>query len=124
MGTWAVIAQYGSGENYRTRVVGEVTGTREQAREALWKAAQTFREPVREKRRRVYRLGDGDSCLVRVNGMMSETYSVLSLAELVHDSADPSAGAAELFTEAAGPFGPAADASAGAAAPEDAPPAQ
>ncbi|MET9950651.1 hypothetical protein ABZ135_03765 [Streptomyces sp. NPDC006339] len=110
MGTWAVIAQYGSGENYRTRVVDEVTGTREQARDALWKAALTFRQPVREKRRRVYRLGTGDSYLVRVSGLMSETDSVLSLAELVHDSTDPAAGAP-------GPSAGTTD----AAAPEDPP---
>ncbi|MER7519807.1 hypothetical protein [Streptomyces sp. NPDC126499] len=87
MGEWAVIAQYDAGENHRTRVVREVTGTREQARDALWKAALSYREPVREKRRRVYRLAGGDSYLVRVNGLMSETDTVLSLAELVHDSA-------------------------------------
>ncbi|GAA3390051.1 hypothetical protein [Streptomyces roseoviridis] len=87
MGEWAVVAQYGAGENHRTRVVREVTGTLEQARDALWKTALSYREPVREKRRRVYRLGTGDAYLLRVSGLMSETDTLLTLAELVHDSA-------------------------------------
>ncbi|MEU9998706.1 hypothetical protein [Streptomyces sp. NPDC050848] len=89
MGKWIVVAQHASGDTYRTEVIQKVTGTREDAQEAMRAASLTFHEPWREKSREVYRFPDGDSCLVIVKGLMSERHTVLSIAELVHDSADP-----------------------------------
>ncbi|MCX2181838.1 hypothetical protein KV205_15030 [Streptomyces sp. SKN60] len=95
MGNWVVVAQYGvasDGNAFRTELVRTVTGSREEAREALRETALAYREPMREKRRRVFRLSGGDSYLVRVNGLVSETDTVLTIAELVYDSADPKLG--------------------------------
>ncbi|MFE7804965.1 hypothetical protein ACFU51_09935 [Streptomyces sp. NPDC057430] len=90
MGKWVVVAQRGSnGDTYRCEVVRRVTGSREDAREAMRAASLTFHEPWREKSREVYRYPSGDGCLVIVRGLMSETLITLSIAELVHDSADP-----------------------------------
>ncbi|MEU8544868.1 hypothetical protein AB0C52_33535 [Streptomyces sp. NPDC048717] len=90
MGHWLIVARYDNGaDSYRTDLVAEVTGDREQAEEALRRAALTYRAPMREKRRQVYRMGESDSYLVRVKGRVSATETVLSLAELVYDSAEP-----------------------------------
>ncbi|MFD3942830.1 hypothetical protein [Streptomyces sp. NPDC058579] len=90
MGKWVVVAQRGAGgDTYLAEVVRRVTGTREDAQEAMRAASLTYQEPWREKSREVYRFPSGDSCLVIVRGLMSETHTVLSIAELVHDSADP-----------------------------------
>ncbi|MFE6104329.1 hypothetical protein ACFVQ4_30820 [Streptomyces laurentii] len=91
MGHWLIVARYtvGGSDYYKTEVVREVTGDREEAEEALRQVALAFREPMREKRRQVFRMGGGDSYLVRVKGMVSETETILSLAELVYDSAPP-----------------------------------
>ncbi|MDT9690451.1 hypothetical protein Q5762_19305 [Streptomyces sp. P9(2023)] len=89
MGNWIVVAQRGSGDSYVSEVIRRVTGTREDAREAMRAASLTYHEPWREKSRQVYRFPSGDSCLVIVRGLMAETQSTLSIAELVHDSADP-----------------------------------
>ncbi|MFE4592557.1 hypothetical protein [Streptomyces laurentii] len=91
MGHWLIVARYtvGGSDYYKTEVVREVTGDREEAEEALRQVALAFREPMREKRRQVFRMGGGDSYLVRVKGMVSDTETILSLAELVYDSAEP-----------------------------------
>ncbi|MFF9018282.1 hypothetical protein ACF09C_35650 [Streptomyces sp. NPDC014870] len=96
MGKWIVVAQRGAGgDTYRTEVVQRITGTREDAQEALRAASLTYGEPWRERSREVYRLPSGDSYVVVVRGMMSETYVVLSIAELVHDSAAPDGAQAD-----------------------------
>jgi hypothetical protein len=90
MGHGLIMARYVGGSDYcKTEILREVTGDREEAEEALRGAALTFREPMREKRRQVFRMGAGDSYLVRVKGMVSDTETILSLAELVYDSAAP-----------------------------------
>ncbi|MCT4352537.1 hypothetical protein M5362_05240 [Streptomyces sp. Je 1-79] len=90
MGKWIVVAQYGASDStYRSEVVRKITGTREDAREAMRAASLTYQKPWREKSREVYRFPGGDSCLLIVRGAMSETQTTLSIAELVHDSADP-----------------------------------
>ncbi|MGW4162304.1 hypothetical protein [Streptomyces sp. NPDC004788] len=107
MGKWAVVAQDVSGAD--AKLVTEMTGSRAEAEAALRRFALTYHKPMREKRRWVYRLGE-DRCLVRVMGLVGITDTVLSLAELVYDSADP---------DAAYPAWP-----AGTATPEDRPPAR
>ncbi|MFB7514434.1 hypothetical protein [Streptomyces sp. NPDC056144] len=94
MGKWVVFAQYGSGETYRTEFVARVTGTREDAREAMRAATRTCRAPLREKWREVYRLPGGDSYLVIVKGAASLNEVTLTIAEMVYDSADPAVEAA------------------------------
>ncbi|MEU7115329.1 hypothetical protein [Streptomyces sp. NPDC046182] len=90
MGKWIIVAQRGSnGDTYRCEVVRRVTGSREDAQEALRAVSLTFREPWREKSREVYQYPSGDSCLLIVRGLMSETLITLSIAEQVHDSAGP-----------------------------------
>ncbi|GAA2816725.1 hypothetical protein [Streptomyces showdoensis] len=103
MGQWAVIAQFGRGEQYVTEVVARVSGTREDARQALAEAARWYRKPRREKRREVYRLPDGDSHLLILQGAVTRMEITLTLAELVYDSADPAAD------EAGGPVRPPVD---------------
>ncbi|MFJ3586533.1 hypothetical protein ACIPPS_30510 [Streptomyces sp. NPDC090127] len=89
MGKWIVVAQRGgSGDTYVSEVIRRVSGTREDAQEAMRAASLTYGEPWREKARQVYRFPSGDSCVVIVRGMVSERQTVLSIAELVHDSAD------------------------------------
>ncbi|MGW0119988.1 hypothetical protein [Streptomyces sp. NPDC003327] len=93
MGKWIVVAQLGSGDSYLTEVVTRLTGTREDARRALTAATRTYRAPMREKWREVYRFPGGDSYLVIVKGAVSLNEITLSIAELVHDSTDPSVAA-------------------------------
>ncbi|MFE5632016.1 hypothetical protein [Streptomyces sp. NPDC056543] len=89
MGKWVIVAQRGSnGDTYRSEVVRRVTGSREDAREAMRAASLTFYQPWKEKSREVYRYPSGDGCLLIVRGLMSETLITLTIAELVHDSAD------------------------------------
>ncbi|MFC8510306.1 hypothetical protein ACFU3J_05775 [Streptomyces sp. NPDC057411] len=88
MEKWAVIAQYAQGDRYVTDVVSRVTGTREDALEALRLAATSYRTPMREKWREVYRLSGGDSYLVIARGAVSLLETTLSIAELVHDTKD------------------------------------
>ncbi|MER8043879.1 hypothetical protein [Streptomyces sp. NPDC094032] len=95
MGQWAVIAQFGRHEQYVTEVVSRVSGTREEARQALVEAAQWYRRPRREKRREVFRLPDGDSHLLILQSTMSRTEVTLTIAELVYDSGDAAAGTAD-----------------------------
>ncbi|MDX2564327.1 hypothetical protein PV371_32400 [Streptomyces sp. TX20-6-3] len=86
MEKWIVYAQYGSGDSYFTEVVSRVTGTREDARTALLAATRTYREPMREKWREVYRMPGGDSYLVIVKGAVTLSEITMGIAELVHDS--------------------------------------
>ncbi|MFF0436404.1 hypothetical protein ACFYU9_29845 [Streptomyces sp. NPDC004327] len=91
MGKWAVVAQYGLRQVYVTEILSRVEGTREEAREALLEATRRYHPPRREHRRQVYRLPGGDSYLLVVEGAVSRREITLSLAELVYDSAAPSA---------------------------------
>ncbi|WP_318207526.1 MULTISPECIES: hypothetical protein [unclassified Streptomyces] len=86
MEKWIVYAQYKSGDSCFTEVVSRVTGTRDDAREALTTATRTFREPMREKWREVYRMPGGDSYLVIVKGAVTLTEITMGIAEMVHDS--------------------------------------
>ncbi|MEU7074638.1 hypothetical protein AB0B30_32975 [Streptomyces narbonensis] len=94
MGKWVVIAQYASGESYRTELVARVTGSRQDARTAMRDATRTCRAPMREKWREVYRLPGGDSYLVIVKGAASMSEVTLTIAEMVYDSTDPAVEAA------------------------------
>lgn len=86
MEKWIVYAQYGSGDSYFTEVLARVSGTRDDAREALLGVTRTYRAPLREKWREVYRMPDGDSYLVIVKGAVTLTEITMGIAELVHDS--------------------------------------
>ncbi|MEV5974531.1 hypothetical protein [Streptomyces sp. NPDC051921] len=88
MGKWAVVARYSQGDHHVTEVVSRVTGTREDAEEALQLAVRSYRAPKREKWREVYRFPGGDSYLVIVKGAVTFLEITLSLAELVHDTKD------------------------------------
>ncbi|MEU6881720.1 hypothetical protein [Streptomyces sp. NPDC046712] len=120
MGKWIVVAQYvGTGDAYRTEVLRQVDGTREDALDALVAVARTYREPMREKRRQVFRLPGGASFLVIVKGLASETKIMISVAEMVWDSKDPEIAKA-VDGEDAARFAPPSS----APTPEDAAPSQ
>ncbi|MFI8293929.1 hypothetical protein EAO71_05930 [Streptomyces sp. ms191] len=89
MGKWIVVAQYGKGETYFTEVLRRLTGTRDEALEALRAATLTYGAPMREKWREVYRFPGGDSYLVIVKGAVSLTEYRIGIAEKVWDSNDP-----------------------------------
>ncbi|MEU8763825.1 hypothetical protein [Streptomyces sp. NPDC048659] len=123
MGRWAVIAQFGRNEGYVTEVVARVTGTRDDAREALVEAARWYRRPRREKRREVYRLPDGDSHLLVLQGAVTRLEITLTIAELLYAS-DDGPDAPEGPDTAAWAAGPAGGADGPGRSPEDGRPAQ
>ncbi|MFE9681872.1 hypothetical protein [Streptomyces sp. NPDC006285] len=91
MGNWAVIAQYFTGESYRTEFICRGRETKDQALEELRAVLHTYvpSKNIIEKRRRVYRFADQESYLVVIKGRLTEWECTLRIVELISDSADP-----------------------------------
>ncbi|WEH13534.1 hypothetical protein [Streptomyces sp. VNUA24] len=91
MGNWAVVAQYGHNEMYRTEFVWRGKTSKEEALDALRAAVHTYvpSKHLVEKRRQVYRFSDQESYLVVIKGKLTEWECTLRIAELLSDSADP-----------------------------------
>ncbi|MEU9347326.1 hypothetical protein AB0D74_39605 [Streptomyces sp. NPDC048278] len=84
MARWVVVVQFGNGEYYKVEEVTRFESTPEQARATLYEVACTHRPRagLRQQRREVFRMRDGDEYYVNIGGMMS-TYRVFyRLAEL------------------------------------------
>ncbi|MER6290831.1 hypothetical protein [Streptomyces sviceus] len=84
MGRWVILIDRGVGESYDLDEVTHFEGTREEARARLYELACTHRPGVtlRQKRRQVYRIGDGDAYYARIEGMLSTVRVVYRLGEL------------------------------------------
>ncbi|MEV7073056.1 hypothetical protein [Streptomyces sp. NPDC093990] len=87
MGRWVVVLQSdtGSGSDYVCEEVARFEGTREQARARLYELACTHRPRprLRQKRRDVHRIGDGDAYYARIEGRVLTFAVIYQLAELV-----------------------------------------
>jgi hypothetical protein len=82
-----VVVQAGTegGVDDGSEEVARFEGTREQARARLYEIACTHRprSGLRQKRREVYRIGDGDAYYAYIKGMVSTFGVTYQLAELV-----------------------------------------
>lgn len=87
---WTVLAQFDHGDQYRSDEAARFEGTLEEARARLYELACTHRPRpgLRQKRRDVYRIGDGDAYYANIEGMVSTFHVIYRLAELVWSS-DP-----------------------------------
>ncbi|MET7476647.1 hypothetical protein ABZT17_20050 [Streptomyces sp. NPDC005648] len=85
MGRWVVVVDRHLGNQYDLNEVARFEGTVEEARARLYEIACNHRPGValRQKRRQVYRVGDGESYYVSIEGVMSTQRVVYRLAELV-----------------------------------------
>ncbi|MER6077203.1 hypothetical protein [Streptomyces sp. NPDC001833] len=88
MARWVVVVQFGNGEYYRVEEVTRFESTPEQARATLYEVACTHRPRtgLRQQRREVFRVGDGDEYYVHIDGMMSTHRVFYRLAELAWSS--------------------------------------
>ncbi|MEU6198910.1 hypothetical protein [Streptomyces sp. NPDC047061] len=79
-----VVVQFGNGDYYKVEEVTRFESTREQARATLYEVACTHRHRagLRQQRREVFRVGDGDAYYVHIDGMMSTHRVFYRLAEL------------------------------------------
>ncbi|MFJ9559546.1 hypothetical protein ACIRQQ_05820 [Streptomyces fuscichromogenes] len=84
MARWVVVVQFGNGEYYRVEEVTRFEGTPEQARATLYEVACTHRPRagLRQQRREVFRVGNGDAYYVHIDGRMSTHRVFYQLAEL------------------------------------------
>lgn len=84
MGRWVVVIDRGIGNMQDVEEVAHVEGTRDEARARLYELACTHAPSrgLRQKRRQVYRIGDGDAYYVNVEGLMSSHRVMYRLAEL------------------------------------------
>ncbi|MEU5313393.1 hypothetical protein [Streptomyces sp. NPDC021562] len=84
MGRWVVVVDRTTGNHYDVEEVAHFEGTREEARARLYEIACTHRPGVvlRQKRRQVYRMGDGDMYYAAIEGAMSTHHVMYRLAEL------------------------------------------
>ncbi|MFF5016059.1 hypothetical protein [Streptomyces sp. NPDC001165] len=90
MAHWVVLAQFGHGDEYRSDEAARFEGTLEEARARLYELACTHRprHGLRQQRRAVYRIGDGDAHYADIEGLVSTFRVIYRLAELVWSS-DP-----------------------------------
>jgi len=84
MQRWVVVVDRHFGDRYDVEEVAHFEGTQEEARARLYEIACTHRPGVglRQKRRQVYRMGDGDAYYASIEGMVSTHRVVYRLAEL------------------------------------------
>ncbi|MEV7980426.1 hypothetical protein [Streptomyces sp. NPDC086519] len=84
MARWVVVVQFGNGEYYRVEEVTRFESTLEQARATLYEVACTHRPRtgLRQQRREVFRMEDGDAYYVHIAGMVSTHRVFYRLAEL------------------------------------------
>ncbi|MEU0967207.1 hypothetical protein ABZ357_17885 [Streptomyces sp. NPDC005917] len=84
MARWVVVVQFGYGDQYKVEEAARFEATPEQARATLYEFACTHRPRMglRQQRRDVYRMGDGDAYYVHIEGMMSTHRVLYRLAEL------------------------------------------
>lgn len=84
MQRWVVVVDRHFGDRYDVEEVAHFEGTQEEARARLYEIACTHRPGVglRQKRRQVYRMGDGDAFYASIEGMVSTHRVVYRLAEL------------------------------------------
>lgn len=84
MGRWVVVVDRGIGNQNDLDEVAHFEGNRDDARARLYEIARTHRPAVglRQKRRQVYRIGDGDAYYVNVEGALSTHRVMYRLAEL------------------------------------------
>ncbi|MFJ9908533.1 hypothetical protein ACIRVK_37705 [Streptomyces sp. NPDC101152] len=84
MGRWVVVVDRSIGNQNDLDEVAHFEGNRDEARARLYEIARTHRPAVglRQKRRQVYRIGDGDAYYVNVEGAMSTHRVMYRLAEL------------------------------------------
>ncbi|MFF4252853.1 hypothetical protein ACFY1L_16740 [Streptomyces sp. NPDC001663] len=90
MARWVVVVQFGYGDQYKVDEAAHFDGTPEQARARLYEIACTHRPRMglRQQRRQVYRIGDGDAYYANIEGVMSTLRVLYRLAELAW-STDP-----------------------------------
>lgn len=92
MSRWIVLVsplQGVSTMNCNTKIVREVDGTEEEAREALLTAANTYSDSIMKLRRReVFRVSER-SYFIRIQNRMNKYAYMVQLAELVSDSDRP-----------------------------------
>ncbi|MFF7474346.1 hypothetical protein [Streptomyces sp. NPDC008092] len=88
MARWVVVAQFGNGDFYKVEEVTRFESTPEQARATLYEVACTHRPRagLRQQRREVFRVGDGDVYYVHIDGWMSTHRVFYRLAELAWSS--------------------------------------
>ncbi|MCT9082709.1 hypothetical protein [Streptomyces fulvoviolaceus] len=96
MGRWVVVVDRSFGDHHDVDEVDHFEGTREEARARLYEIACTHRPRLglRQQRRQVYRIGDGDAYYVSIEGLMSTQRVVYRLAELAwstHPESGPQA---------------------------------
>ncbi|MEU1275043.1 hypothetical protein [Streptomyces sp. NPDC005799] len=84
MGRWVVVVDRSIGNQHDIDEVAHFEGTRDEARARLYEIACTHRPGVglRQKRRQVYRIGEGDAYYVNVEGAMTTHRVMYRLAEL------------------------------------------
>ncbi|NNN32805.1 hypothetical protein HLK59_21045 [Streptomyces sp. S3(2020)] len=84
MPRWVVVVQSGYGESYSLDEVEHIEDTLERARARLYELACTHRPRtgLRQKSRKVYRIGDGYEYFVTVEGKISTHHVLYRLAEL------------------------------------------
>ncbi|MGC0337380.1 hypothetical protein [Streptomyces sp. SLBN-8D4] len=84
MERWVVLIDRGAGNHQDVDEVAHFECTREEARARLYEIACTHRPGVglRQKRRQVYRIGDGDAYYVSIEGALSTSRVVYRLGAL------------------------------------------
>ena len=84
MARWVVLVDRSQRDHHDVDEVAHFEGTREEARARLYEIACTHRPGVglRQKRRQVYRIGDGDAYYATIEGMMGTFRVVYRLGEL------------------------------------------
>ncbi|KUM85797.1 MULTISPECIES: hypothetical protein [Streptomyces] len=84
MGRWVVLVDRSHGDQQDVDEVAHFEGTREEARARLYELACTHRPglTLRQKRRHVYRIGDGDAYYAHIEGVLSTHCVVYRLGEL------------------------------------------
>ncbi|MFJ4204317.1 hypothetical protein ACIP2Y_32435 [Streptomyces sviceus] len=84
MERWVILVDRSLGDHHDLDEVAHFEGTREEARARLYEIACTHRPGItlRQQRRHVYRIGDGDAYYARIEGMMATHHVVYRLGEL------------------------------------------
>jgi hypothetical protein len=84
MGRWVILVDRSHGNHHDVDEVAHFEGTRDEARARLYEIACTHRPGValRQKRRQVYRIGDGDAYYANVEGVTASFSVVYRLGEL------------------------------------------
>ncbi|WP_328751003.1 hypothetical protein OHT57_36385 [Streptomyces sp. NBC_00285] len=84
MGRWVILVDRSMGNHRDVDEVAHFEGTRDEARARLYELACTHRPGGgrRQKRRQVYRIGDGDAYYVSIEALMATIRVEYRLGEL------------------------------------------